>query len=73
MSVFTKPANSSFTRTDRLTCCFVLLYMTMLMNIMYYGMASDETSSDGLKIGPLNITPAQVFIFFNYCSSKLRS
>ena len=46
LSLFTRPLHSSFTRTDRLTCCFVLLYMTMLMNIMYYDTQSDD-SSDG--------------------------
>ncbi len=66
LSVFMRPVNSTFTRTDRLTCCFVLLYMTMLMNIMYYGMQSDNPSQDGLKLGPINITPEQVLIFYFY-------
>lgn len=65
LSIFTRPLYSSFTRTDRLTCCFVILYMSMLMNIMYYGMSSsdnDDSSTDGLKIGPLSITPQQISI-----------
>ena len=40
-SVFARPVHSSFTRLDRVTCCFVILYLTMLMNIIYYG-ASNE-------------------------------
>lgn len=61
LSIFTRPIQSSFTRTERLTCCFVLLYMSMLMNIMYYdSMPSDESANDGLKIGPINITIQQV-------------
>ena len=63
LSVFMRPVHSTFTRTDRLTCCFVLLYMTMLMNIMYYGMQSDSPLQDGLKLGPINITPEQVDLF----------
>jgi hypothetical protein len=72
-SVFARPIQSSFTRLDRLTCCFVLLSISMLMNIMYYGMQSNVASQDGLKIGPyLNFTPEQIgiglissiFIFF---------
>ena len=61
LSVFTRPVHSSFTRTDRLTCCFVLLCMSMLMNIMHYGMQSESPPQDGLKLGPISITPEQVF------------
>jgi len=61
LSVFTRPVQSSFTRTDRLTCCFVLLNMSMLMNIMYYGMQSDSPSQNGLKLGPISITTEQVY------------
>ena len=60
LSVLTRPLNSSFTRTDRLTCCFVLLYMSMLMNIVYYDVQSDTSSLGGLKIGPIKITIEQV-------------
>ena len=60
-SIFTRPIQSSFTRLDRLTCCFVLLSISMLMNIMYYGM--DTTPNvDGLKIGPVNVTLQQMSI-----------
>jgi hypothetical protein len=60
-SVFARPAQSSFTRLDRVTCCFVLLYITMLMNIMYYGMQSTAKTS-GLQIGPLYLSMEQVSI-----------
>lgn len=60
-SVFARPVQSSFTRFDRLTCCFVLLCISMLINILYYGI--DKSSNpDGLKIGPFNLTPEQVLI-----------
>jgi hypothetical protein len=36
VSVFKLPSFSVFTRTDRLTCCFVILFMYLLMNILYY-------------------------------------
>jgi hypothetical protein len=63
-SIFVRPVQSSFNRLDRLTCCFVLLAITMLMNILYYGM-DNKASSDGLKIGPfINITPEQVIYEF---------
>ena len=65
LSIFTRPVHSSFTRTDRLTCCFVLLYISMLMNIMYYDVQADSPSQDGLKIGLINITPEQVIFYLN--------
>ena len=61
-SVFTRPVSSSFTRLDRLTCCFVILSMSMLMNILYYGM-DQSASTEGFKIGPyINITLQQISI-----------
>lgn len=62
-SIFARPALSSFTRTDRLTCCFVLLYITMLINIMYY--EQDKSSSSGqLTLGPLSLSKTQVILFY---------
>ena len=67
-SIFARPLQSSFTRLDRLTCCFVLLAISMLMNIMYYGMdtsaaAAAAQQDTGLKLGPyINITAQQIAI-----------
>ena len=59
-SILARPPLSSFTRTDRLTCCIVLLFLTMLMNIMYY--EQDKSVNTGaLQIGPFSLTQAQVF------------
>ena len=60
LSIFTRPVQSSFTRLDRVTCCFVLLYITMLMNIMYYGVVNSSNSSSGLKVGYFYVTTEQV-------------
>ena len=61
-SIFTRPVQSSFTRLDRLTCCFVLLSISMLMNIMYYGVDTNS-STDGIKIGSyVNITVEQISV-----------
>ncbi|EDO40050.1 predicted protein, partial [Nematostella vectensis] len=35
-SVVTRPANSPFTRVQRLTCCLSILLCTMLANLMFY-------------------------------------
>ena len=58
-SVFARPVQSSFSRLDRVTCCFVLLFITMLMNIMYYDIAA-ESKTGGLKLGPISLTAEQV-------------
>ena len=60
-SIFARPAQSAFNRLDRLTCCFVLLSISMLMNIMYYGM-DNSPNQDGLKIGPVNLTLQQISV-----------
>ncbi len=60
-SIFARPVQSSFTRLDRLTCGFVLLCISMLMNILYYG-TDKSTNPNGLKIGPFNFTPEQISI-----------
>jgi polycystin 1L2 len=59
-SIFGRPPHSSFTRKDRLTCCFVLLFISMLMNIMYYDVQKNGPDVNGLEIGPIKITPEQV-------------
>jgi polycystin 1L2 len=59
-SVLTRPVQSSFSRLERLTCCFVILYVSMLINIMYYG-SSTQATKDGLDIGPFSLTIEQVY------------
>lgn len=61
ISIIAKPAHSSFTRLERTTACFVLMYISMLMNILYYGV-SEEIESEGIMIGPVKITLEQILI-----------
>ena len=70
ISIFARPVHSSFTRLDRVTCAFVLLYISMLMNIMYYGIDSGSTSS-GLQIEPFSLTIEQVNIEIKIKSSSI--
>ena len=60
LSIFNRPIQSSFTRLDRVTCCFVLLYLTMLLNIVYYTSSDDLGSTGILNIGFVDITLEQV-------------
>jgi polycystin 1L2 len=43
LSVFYKPVQSTFTRLDRVTCCFVFHYFAMAFSLLYYD--SMQTSS----------------------------
>ncbi|CAF4382626.1 unnamed protein product, partial [Adineta steineri] len=63
-SIFSRPPSNKFTRVQRCTCCFVLFFTSMLINIMYYDLsneanASSETHSGALSIGPFYIAPQQ--------------
>jgi ABC-type multidrug transport system fused ATPase/permease subunit len=60
-SIFVRPAQSSFTRLDRVTCCFVLMFLSMMMNIAYYGQDKSPTAS-GLTLGPFAISATQIGI-----------
>ncbi len=57
-SIFAKPLQSSLNRTDRTTNCFLLLYLIMLTNIMYYGRKSQNSDSTcyGISIGSVCVT-----------------
>jgi hypothetical protein len=58
-SIFMRPPRSRFTRVQRVSCCVALLYLSMLVNAMWYQRTSDDTTA-GLKFGPFTLTPEQV-------------
>lgn len=74
-SIFSRQVRSSFTRIDRLTCLFVLLNMSMVMNIVYYGIYDTISSDQLIKIGSLMISKTQVIyeslVFLNHLTRKL--
>ena len=66
-SIFARLPSTGFTRVQRCTCCFVLLFISMLFNIMYYDLSIDaksssKTQSNSVTIGSLYITPEQIGI-----------
>jgi polycystin 1L2 len=65
-SIYSRPPSSQFTRVQRCTCCFVLLFTAMLLNIMYYDLSKESTTVDGLSLGPMYITREQVCEDFLY-------
>jgi polycystin 1L2 len=62
LSIFKRPVQSSFTRLDRVTSCFVLLYLSSLLNILYYGSSSSPNYKTLLSFGFFGITLEQVII-----------
>ena len=63
-SIFSRPPSQRFTRVQRCTCCFVLLLTSMLLNILYYDQTQESKSNNsttgGLALGTIHITPQQV-------------
>ncbi|CAF3243380.1 unnamed protein product [Rotaria sp. Silwood2] len=45
-SIFSRPPSNTFTRVQRCSCCFVLLFTSMLLNIMYYDLSVEAKSSN---------------------------
>ncbi|XP_052792159.1 polycystic kidney disease protein 1-like 2 [Mya arenaria] len=61
ISIFSKSPASQFTRVQRLTCALSLLLSTMLTNLMFYGIPTDEPA-DQVKAGPFSLTLSQIVI-----------
>ncbi|XP_071952193.1 polycystin-1-like [Antedon mediterranea] len=64
LSVVDRPQQSRFTRTQRVTCCLVLIYTYMCVNAVWYGLLSE--SGDGSLIVVALATGIIVFPF-NFC------
>ncbi|CAF1401522.1 unnamed protein product [Adineta steineri] len=64
-SIFSRPPSNKFTRVQRCTCCFVLLFTAMLLNILYYDQTNEtktNQTSGSLSFGPLYISSQQISI-----------
>ena len=62
-SVFMRPPRSRFTRVQRVSCCMALLYLSMLVNAMWYQRVPPKPSS-GLDFGPFTLSPEQIGVGF---------
>ena len=58
-SVLFKPVQSSFTRLDRVTCCFLFQYLSMLVDIVYFE-KNANSGTNFIDFGLFNITIVQV-------------
>ena len=63
-SVFMRPPRSRFTRVQRVSCCMALLYLSMLVNAMWYERVPPKPSSSALNIGPFALSPEQIGVGF---------
>ena len=62
ISIFSKPAKSTFTRVQRLTCALSLLLTTMLTNIMFYGIPTDDPEDQVGEAGGITISSSSIII-----------
>ncbi|UYV63030.1 hypothetical protein LAZ67_2002890 [Cordylochernes scorpioides] len=59
-SVFMRPPKSRFTRCQRAASCMALLYLSMLVNAMWYGQVPSKPGANAFSIGPLSMSPEQI-------------
>ncbi|NXA35063.1 PK1L2 protein, partial [Eudromia elegans] len=62
-SVFSCSPRSSFTRAQRVSCCFSLLLCTMLTSIMFWGVPKDPAEQK-MDLGKIEFTWQEVMIGF---------
>ena len=75
LSVINRPVQSPFTRIDRITCCFVFIYISMMMNILYYEKSLQSNPSNKIDFILFSLTYEQVksnkveiaFVFHDRC------
>ncbi|NWU61307.1 PK1L2 protein, partial [Pterocles burchelli] len=60
-SVFSRSPRSSFTRAQRVSCCFSLLLCTMLTSIMFWGVPKDPAEQK-MDLGKIEFTWQEVMI-----------
>ena len=60
ISIFKRPVTSSFTRLDRITCGFVFLYFSMMVNIFWYRMNSMKNQFSTIDFVIISISTEQV-------------
>ncbi|XP_064414889.1 polycystin-1-like protein 2 [Latimeria chalumnae] len=62
-SVLSRPPRSSFTRVQRVSCCFSLLLCVMLTSIMFWGVPKDPAEQK-MDLGKIEFTWQEVMIGF---------
>ncbi|XP_070582204.1 polycystin family receptor for egg jelly-like isoform X2 [Ptychodera flava] len=67
-SVVSRPTRSSFNRVQRVSCCFALLFLTMITSAMFYRDSEEEqeslSSGKGLELGPIRLSYKEIYVAF---------
>lgn len=63
-SIFMRPPRSRFTRMQRVSCCMALLYLSMLVNAMWYERVPSKPGGSSLEFGPFSLSPEQIGVGF---------
>lgn len=62
LSIIFRRCRSSYTRVQRLSTAWALLFLTMIANCMWFKSADEETNDEvGLSIGPISLTVYQLY------------
>ncbi|XP_048576191.1 uncharacterized protein LOC5508455 [Nematostella vectensis] len=61
-SVVARPAKSTFTRVQRLSCCLSIMLSTMLANCMFYQVDDESSTGTSVHVGPFSFSMKQVSI-----------
>ncbi|KAL3314593.1 polycystic kidney disease 1-like 2 [Cichlidogyrus casuarinus] len=61
ISVFARPAHSRFTRLERVGCCVLLIYLTMLTACMFYRTEGPVIQQNIFSIGPFSLSTQELF------------
>jgi hypothetical protein len=63
-SIFSRPPSNKFTCVQRCTCCFVLFFISMFINIMYYDLSNEVNTANvtSLSLGPIHISSEQISV-----------
>ena len=64
LSTAYRPQPSNFTRVQRLSCCYVILFLAMIANAMFFGQGDTAANTQGLVLGPIKITLGMLWISF---------
>ncbi|CAH8676554.1 unnamed protein product [Schistosoma rodhaini] len=62
ISVVARPIYSRFTRVERVACCLLLLYLSMLGSCMFYKGEGSAKQPDLISLGPFGFTPSEFYI-----------
>ena len=50
-----------FTRVQRVSVCFLILFLTMMIDAVFYEIFPEEVS-EGIRLGPVILSGRQIFI-----------